>query len=256
MRLDTFAEFMSNYHKDGFLHESGEMHKQLIYHLANGDNAYFSESNIDFLKFNTGKLSDDPLRQAQNLMIAVCSVCSHIAILCNVNSEFSLSLADYYIQLTQNMRTRESISPYFRNVFLHYCDIIKKYQQVPYTHTIHRITNYIYDHIYAPVTVNSIAETLDMHPSYISQIFRNETGVKLKRFIHLEKIKEAKNLMTYTGMSFTEIAAHLGYSDLSHFTRSCKTYIRITPSELKSQNGIPQLSNVGSPCNVAVTPEG
>ena len=245
MGAESFAEFMSRYHKDGFLHESGEMHKQMIYHLANGDKDFFSESNIDFLGFSAGTLSDDPLRQSQNLMISVCSVCSHIAILCNVDSELSLSLADYYIQLTQKLPTRESIFPYFRNVFLHYCDVIERYRQVPYTHTTRRITEYVYDHIYAPVTVNGIAETLGMHPTYLSKLFREETGVQLKRFIHMEKIKEAKNLMAYTDMSLTEIAAHLGYSDLSHFTRTCKTYIGITPSELKKKNGIPQFADIG-----------
>ena len=74
MGAESFAEFMSRYHKDGFLHESGEMHKQMIYHLANGDKDFFSESNIDFLGFSAGTLSDDPLRQSQNLMISVCSV--------------------------------------------------------------------------------------------------------------------------------------------------------------------------------------
>lgn len=244
MRDESFAEFMSRYRKDGFLHAPGEMHKQLIYHLASGDTAFFSEPGIDFLGFSAGKLSDDPLRQTQNLMIALCSVCSHIAILCNVDSELSLSLSDYYIQLTQKMGTREAIFPYFQNVLRHYCEIIKKYQQVPYTHTTRRITEYIYDHIYAPVTVNGIAEALNLHPSYLSKCFYEETGVHLKRFIHIEKLKEAKNLMTYTNMTLTEIAAHLGYSDLSHFTRTCKTYIGITPRELKKRNGSPELTAV------------
>ena len=245
MRIESFSEFVSKYRKDGFHHEPRERHKEIMYHLANGNKEYFEKKDHSVsLNFSAGKLSDDPVKQYQNLIISVSAVCAHIAILCNVDGELSLSLADYYIRLTQKMTSEKEILPFFKNIYLHYCDIIKRYKNVPYTHTIKRVIECIYDNIYTPIFVNDIAKMLDMNPSYLSTVFKDETGVNLKNYIHVEKMKEAKNLMAYTKMSLTEIAAHLGYSDLSHFTRSCKAYVGITPRQLRTQDATPSLLEI------------
>ena len=51
-----------------------------------------------------------------------------------------------------------------------------------------------------------------------------------------KKIKEAKNLLTYSTLTSCEIAHNLGFSSQSHFTYTFKKYTSVTPKQYRNMN--------------------
>ena len=91
------------------------------------------------------------------------------------------------------------------------------------------VQTYVARHLSEKTTVAEIAATLHLHPSYLNTVFRNETGISVKTYVHTVKTHEACRLLRETKHSLTEIGTMLGYFDQSHFNRVFKRCTGLTP---------------------------
>ena len=86
------------------------------------------------------------------------------------------------------------------------------------------VLDYIDENAASPLTADTIAEVFHYHKNYVNRMVKAATGMTLKRYVLEAKIRLADKLMTETDMNGTELAAYLGFYDLSHFI---KTYRQI-----------------------------
>lgn len=82
-------------------------------------------------------------------------------------------------------------------------------------------------------TVNSIASELNLSPRYLSDLLKQETGKTAIELIHLFLISEAKNLLTGTDHSVSEIAYQLGFENPPYFSRLFKKETGMSPNQFK-----------------------
>ncbi|HVI44195.1 MAG TPA: AraC family transcriptional regulator [Chitinophaga sp.] len=111
-------------------------------------------------------------------------------------------------------------------------------QQVePATQQSDSILSYLQYHIHDPnrLTVNHLAETFHIAPSYFGEYFRRKFDVGLKQYILTYKLKLAENRMKYTDLSLSQIADELGFTDLAHFRKMFARYKEAAPGEHRRQ---------------------
>ncbi len=72
--------------------------------------------------------------------------------------------------------------------------------------------------------------------SYFCYYFKLITGNTFKNYSSRVKMKKAMELIGNRGLSITETAQMLGYSDLSSFSFAFKRLVGITPKQIKSAN--------------------
>lgn len=82
-----------------------------------------------------------------------------------------------------------------------------------------------------------IAQHLCLNANYLSGLFHEYEGITLKAYIQQEKTKLAKNLLTYSHYTYSEIAAYLGYSSQSHFGKCFRQNTELTPGEYRKEYG-------------------
>lgn len=70
--------------------------------------------------------------------------------------------------------------------------------------------------------VKFYAAKLNQTPNYLNMVVKNVTGAKASDLIHEQIIGEAKHLLIHTKLSHKEVAAELGFSDPSYFTKFFK----------------------------------
>lgn len=99
--------------------------------------------------------------------------------------------------------------------------------------TIREIANYIQQHPAASHTVGSLAARANLSERYFSQKFKQVIGHPVKSYIVYSRIKRAEHLLHYTGMTVTETASALNYSDLHFFSRQFKKYTGKSPSQVR-----------------------
>lgn len=81
--------------------------------------------------------------------------------------------------------------------------------------------------------VKFYAAQLHKSPKTISNIFARYSKKSPMTIIHDRVVAEAKRLIYYTDKSIKEIAAELGFEDVSHFTKFIKGATSLTPTQLK-----------------------
>jgi AraC family transcriptional activator of pobA len=82
-------------------------------------------------------------------------------------------------------------------------------------------------------TVQFIADQLNLSPSYLSDLLKNLTGLTTQQHIHEKIIEQAKELLTTTNLSVSEIAYHLGFELPTSFNKLFKKKTDLTPLEFK-----------------------
>jgi AraC-like DNA-binding protein len=82
-------------------------------------------------------------------------------------------------------------------------------------------------------TVNYMAGELNLSPRYLSDLLKQETGKTALELIHLFLISQAKNLLTGTDYSASEIAYKLGFENPPYFFRLFKKETGMSPNQFK-----------------------
>ncbi len=82
-------------------------------------------------------------------------------------------------------------------------------------------------------TVTNLAEQLNLSPSYLSDMLRTVTGQNTQQHIHNKLIEKAKDILTTTNLSISEIAFELGFEYPQSFSKLFKTKGGVSPLEYR-----------------------
>ncbi len=82
-------------------------------------------------------------------------------------------------------------------------------------------------------TVHFVSESLNVSPNYLSDLLRMLTGQSTQQHIHNKVIEKAKEILTTTSLSVSEIAYQLGFERPQSFNKLFKSKVSISPLEFK-----------------------
>jgi AraC family transcriptional activator of pobA len=82
-------------------------------------------------------------------------------------------------------------------------------------------------------TVQNIADELNLSPTYLSDLLKNLTGLTAQQHIHEKLIEKAKELLSTTNLSVSEIAYQLGFEFPQSFNKLFKKKTDLTPLKYK-----------------------
>lgn len=83
-------------------------------------------------------------------------------------------------------------------------------------------------------TVQFLSEKINVSPSYLSDMLRNLTGNNAQQHIHEKLIEKAKEKLSTSNLSISEIAYELGFEHPQSFSRLFKTKTKLTPLEFRA----------------------
>ncbi len=82
-------------------------------------------------------------------------------------------------------------------------------------------------------SVQYFANELNVSANYLSRLLKNITGQSTRHFIHDKVIQLAKERLSTTDLSVSEIAYELGFEHLQSFSKLFKTKTNFSPSEFR-----------------------
>lgn len=78
-----------------------------------------------------------------------------------------------------------------------------------------------------------LSEKLGKDYHFLSTLFSSVEGVTIEKYIILQRIERAKELLMYDEMTINEIADTLGYSSVQHLSQQFKKITGLTPTHFK-----------------------
>lgn len=83
------------------------------------------------------------------------------------------------------------------------------------------------------LTVHQIAEVMNLSPNYLSDLLRIQTGQNTQQHIHEKLISKAKEKLSTTELSVSEIAYELGFEHSQSFSTLFKKKTKMSPLEFR-----------------------
>jgi AraC-like DNA-binding protein len=84
-------------------------------------------------------------------------------------------------------------------------------------------------------TVAYVAEYLNLTPGYLSDMLRSLTGQSAQQHIHNKLIEKAKEILSTTRLSVSEVAYALGFEYSQSFSKLFKQKTNLSPVEFRQQ---------------------
>ncbi|WP_239614798.1 helix-turn-helix domain-containing protein [Cohnella mopanensis] len=98
---------------------------------------------------------------------------------------------------------------------------------------IDKAKRYINEHLTEEVSREQIADHVFLNPGYLSRLFKKETGESLSDYILRERMKMAKNALTFSDEPISKVARSLGYNSLSYFGKMFKRFYQMSPQDYR-----------------------
>ncbi|MFT9848202.1 response regulator transcription factor [Aneurinibacillus sp. REN35] len=102
-------------------------------------------------------------------------------------------------------------------------------------HPIDRIKEYIKRHIEEELTLESLAESVHLHPQYVSRLFKQRAGMTLTDYIVHVRLERARRLLSDTHLSIAQVGARCGWLDPNYFSRLFRKQEGITPTQYRKK---------------------
>lgn len=100
---------------------------------------------------------------------------------------------------------------------------------------IEDVIRYIYNNYNLDLSVDSLADQVCLAPSYLSHIFKKETGENLGKFIKRVRMEKAKDMLENTHEKIVSVSVAVGYANVSYFCQSFREYYGISPQKFRNQ---------------------
>ncbi len=114
-----------------------------------------------------------------------------------------------------------------------YCNLVKKHSMKNYSMIIQKVITLIDSDLTADLSLHKLAQSLNVNASYLSSLFKKETGMTLTEYVSKKRIDHAAFLLTSTNLQIQGVAQHCGIFDVNYFTKMFKKYTGKTPREYR-----------------------
>src|SRR6266404_2846965 len=99
-----------------------------------------------------------------------------------------------------------------------------------------RAVAYIQDQLDTDLTVSGIAQAVGLSPNHFTKLFKESTGQSPYQYVVEARVRKAKELLTTSKFTISEVAQHVGFADQSHLTRHFKRVFGLPPKRLLSRS--------------------
>ena len=106
---------------------------------------------------------------------------------------------------------------------------MRKHSITGYSPTVQATILLIENDLSADLTLSTLAKQQNVSPSYLSTLFKRETGKTLSSFIREKRIEYASSLLSSTHLQVQTVALHCGIMDVQYFSKLFKRQMGTTP---------------------------
>ncbi len=100
---------------------------------------------------------------------------------------------------------------------------------------IFEIQKYIDNNLLEEITLRELSSKFYTDMYYLSHLFKKVTGFTFKKYLIIQRLSLAKDLLIETDYDITYVAHNSGFNNVNHFIRIFKKYEGITPYQYRKK---------------------
>ncbi len=98
---------------------------------------------------------------------------------------------------------------------------------------VNQVSKFVLENIDEDISLKTISESLFMNKSYVSEAFKQKTGMSFIEYLTIVKMERAKKLIGDGRLKAYEVAELLGFKDIEYFSRLFKKSTGLTPTQYR-----------------------
>lgn len=191
----------------------------------------FSENSFE-------KRITDSLRNAKNYCIIMNTLLRKAAERGGVHPIYLDQISSKYAIDIEKLSSTEKIKDFMAQMFKSYCKLVNKNSTKEYSPFVQKAVIAIESDPSQELSLNSLANKLNVSNVYLSTIFKKETGKTITEYIHEKRMNYAEYLLSSTNLQIQTVALHCGILDVHYFTKLFKKHTGKTPTEFRLEKNI------------------
>lgn len=223
--------------ENNFIHFQYEKEMQQYQMMKAGDDGAAEESHRMMLQAAvSSKLADDPVTHMKYLFICNTTLMTRFAIEGGLDSETAYNTSDLYIyNMNKCGSVDEVLDLHFEMVsYFTKCMRDLKKENIISRH-VSRCMDYIDRHLHERILLGQLAAHTGLNTSYLSSLFKKETGLSLSGYVLKRKLEVAENMLRNSEYSCSEISSFLAFNSQSHFTEAFRKKNGVTPKQFRDR---------------------
>lgn len=175
----------------------------------------------------------DPIRNIKNYSIILKTLLRKGAEAGTVHPLHIDSLTTKFEKKIELIHSPEEAYALNQEMVRKYCLLVKNHSMKGYSLLIRKVLTRIDSDLTADLSLKTQAELLNVNASYLSTLFKKETGTTLTDYVSRKRVEHAIFLLNSTDMQIQTIAQYCGIPDVNYFTKTFKKYVLKTPKEYR-----------------------
>jgi AraC family transcriptional regulator len=103
---------------------------------------------------------------------------------------------------------------------------------------VERVIESMRENLAEPLTVDEMARTARFSRFHFSRLFQRVTGISPGRYMAAMRLAKARQLLTSTTLSVTEISHQVGYSSVGTFSTRFSSSVGVSPRTYRQLDGV------------------
>jgi YesN/AraC family two-component response regulator len=175
----------------------------------------------------------DRLREAKNYCIITNTILRKAAEQGGVHPMYIDTLSSSYAARIEQLTSTSGATALILEIARGYCHLVRQHMTRNYSVTVQKAILYINEDLSAELNLSEIAGHLNVNSSYLSALFKKETGSTITEYIMNHRISHAINLLESTRLQIQTVAQLCGFEDVHYFSRIFKKVTGRTPRQYR-----------------------
>ena len=234
--LQLFQSSFSDYHIPEeyettwkTIEERYEWERKFMEAVTKGDQVEAARTHSHFLKYRITPRVPDPVRNKKNMIIILNTLLRKAAQAGGVHPLHIDHLSTRFAIELENCSSVEQLNVLSKNMLRKYCSLVQNYSHSSYSTLVKNCVDYIDFHYAEEISLHSLAERFSVSDSYLSRLFKQETGIVVIDYLNRARVKESLFLLKRNELSITQIALRCGFSSSTYFSRVFRKIQGMTP---------------------------
>lgn len=99
--------------------------------------------------------------------------------------------------------------------------------------SVRTVKQFVHERYADNITLQDVAAVVHMNSSYLSSLFKKETGMNFNEYLTRHRIQMAKEFLMEPGLSVAEVGQRVGYEDFKYFSKVFKKVMGMNPTEYR-----------------------
>lgn len=96
-----------------------------------------------------------------------------------------------------------------------------------------RVIDHVHAHLHEDLPLSALAGVAGLSPYHFARLFKQATGLSPHQYVVLQRVEQARRLLSNTRLSVGEIANAVGFTHQSHLAQQIRRHFGVAPSALR-----------------------